>query len=85
LDFPSDATVASLKERLKFVKIDNVCFVDQQFGALAMVDDVTMLIPNARYMIDAESAAGENLTKPLKEEFGKIIAKSELLAPANVE
>lgn len=82
LSFPPDSTVQNLKERLKFIKIDHVCFVDQQFGALAMVEDRTNLIPNAKYMIDAESMADQNLTQPLKEEFSRLIAKPDILTPS---
>ncbi|KAI6170743.1 hypothetical protein M3Y97_01124600 [Aphelenchoides bicaudatus] len=82
LDFPANSLVSNLKERLKFVKIDHVCFVDQQFGALAMVEDSTQLVPDAKYMIDAESAANQNLVEPLHEEFRKLTAKPDILTPA---
>lgn len=48
-----------------------------------MLDDTTMLIPGAKYMIDAESAADQNLIQPLKDGFGTISVKPEILTPAN--
>lgn len=83
LEFAPASLVSHLKERLKFVRIDHVCFVDQQFGALAMVEDTAQLVPDAKYMIDAESAANENLVEPLREEFRKLAVKPEILTPAN--
>jgi hypothetical protein len=85
LTFPPDSIVRDLKERLKFIKIDHVCYVDQQFGALAILDDTTMLIPRSKYMLDAESMADQNLIEPLKKEFQKLVAKPVILSPANIE
>lgn len=82
LSFPANSLVGNLKERLKFVRIDHVCFFDPQFGAFAMVEDATMLVPDGRYIIDADSAASENLLEPLREEFRKLSVVSEVLVPA---
>ncbi|KAI6240453.1 hypothetical protein M3Y99_00453200 [Aphelenchoides fujianensis] len=86
LECRPEATVADLKQRLRFLKIDGVYFADDECGALVLVDAATRLVPDARYWIDVDdSGAEEALKQPLTaDEHTRAAIKPEIMAPAGV-
>ncbi|KAI6173267.1 hypothetical protein M3Y98_01063500 [Aphelenchoides besseyi] len=85
LECKPGSTVAQLKERLNFLKIDSVYYTDEDVGALVMLDDLTQLVPDAHYWIDVIDTAAENsLKEPQTERVVKCTVKPEIMAPAGV-
>ncbi|KAI6205139.1 hypothetical protein M3Y94_00758700 [Aphelenchoides besseyi] len=85
LECKPGSTVAELKERLNFLKIDSVYYTDEDVGALVMLDDSTRLVPDAHYWIDViDTAAEDSLKEPQTERVVKCTVKPEIMAPAGV-